>query len=180
MPSVVRGFALGLGLMAAAIAGAQEPVMTWPEAVEILTREREAGVDCVRIVKRVLPASDEAALGRTELDYVAARSDFNSLIGRLQAGLANAQETLALTEIEATLRSGSEARDALCERARRLVPAEAGEKGIGEAVAATIGELADAGAAIFIRLRDDDKERRRSLSSALDNAKWPPFSEIEG
>lgn len=166
----------------AAGAPVAQAAMTWPEASELLWREKQAGETCARVMKRFLPAGDLAALSQAELAYTQASAPFNAVIEGLQAALDARQETVTLAAVEERLTAGSQARQAFCDQAQAMLPpSTSGEKGgvIGEVLAGSIGELLDAGTAIWERVRDDDALRRAALKTALEDAKWPAFADIK-
>jgi hypothetical protein len=160
------------------MAAAEE--MTWYKATEILQRERVAGEVCARVMKRHIPKAEKAALSRAELNYEAAREEFNGVVAGLQAALIDDTEKPALEMLTKRVEVGSERRRAFCDDAEsRLPAAQKGEKSvIGDIAAAAIGEVIGAVVAVWKELGDDDELRRTNLRTALDDVKWPKFSEI--
>jgi hypothetical protein len=115
-----------------------------------------------------------------ELEYETARAEFDGVITGMQVALIENQEPPALETVERRLAQGTEARRAFCDKAEALLPPEQrGERGIGEVIAGTVSQVIESGVAIWSRLRDSDEARRESLRSALDEAKWPAFKEID-
>jgi hypothetical protein len=155
--------------------------MTWPQAVELLKRERDVAVLCARVAKRYLPEGDMAALTSTELEYETAGADFNGAIAGLQAALIQRDEEPVLASVESRIAAGTEARRAFCDKARAIEPPPpAGEKGLlDEVLSGTVGAVVEAAVTVWKTLRDDDKQRRDSLREALEEVKWPAFAAIE-
>jgi hypothetical protein len=106
--------ALLASLAIGAMAQEADPLaMTWPEATELLQREKLSAEVCARAVKRGLPAGDLAALTAAEQEYEAGRIEFNAVISGLQVALHDTgTEALALGIIEDKLTAGSRARAA--------------------------------------------------------------------
>jgi hypothetical protein len=153
--------------------------MTWFKATEILQRERLSGEECARVMKRYLAKGDKAALSRAELDYEAARGEFNAVVAGLQAALTDDKEKPALQSVEERVRIGSERRRAFCSNAESKLPApEKGKKGWEEVAAAALDEVIQATTTVWKDVVYGDKERRDNLRTALEDVKWPKFSDI--
>ena len=103
-------------------AAAQAPAMTWPEAAELLQRERMSAEACARVVKRFTPKDPATALAASELEYETARAEFNAVIAGLQVALIENTEAPPLATVEARLATGSEARRAFCDEAKAMAP----------------------------------------------------------
>jgi hypothetical protein len=176
----MRGLIAAMLVLGLGPAAAQAPGMTWPEAAELLQRERMSAEACARVVKRFTPKYPVTALAASELEYETARAEFNAVIGGLQVALIENAEAPPLATVEARLATGTAARRAFCEKAKALAPpSDPFVKGsIGEAIAGTISEVIKAGVTIWSKLRDSDQARRDSLRSALEEAKWPAFAAV--
>ncbi|HRO14128.1 MAG TPA: hypothetical protein PLL33_03625 [Paracoccus sp. (in: a-proteobacteria)] len=172
---------LALLPLSASAQEAGEPPMSWPDAAELLTRERLSAEACTRVIKRFTPDGDRATLATRERDYEAARGLMNGLIANLQVALVDDQEQLALASVETRIEEATAARRAYCATAEALLPpAPDGGKGlIGDIVAGTIGELIKAAVTLWRGSRDDDRLRRNSIKDALEDTKWPAFATIE-
>lgn len=159
----------------------EEPSMTWPEAAELLQREKLAAEVCAKAVKRFLPEGDLAALTAAELDYETGRIEFNAVISSLQVALMDPRtEAPALDVVEGKIGAGVEARQAFCNDAEQLIEQEDGEKGvIAEVVAGSLSAVIEAAATIWKYRDEKDALRRTSISTALEGAKWPVFEDIE-
>jgi hypothetical protein len=155
--------------------------MTWPEATELLQRERNLAEACARVVKRFTPKHPATALAASELEYETARAEFNAVIAGLQAALIENDEPPPLATVESRLATGTETRRAFCDRARALAPPQDPlvKGSIGEAIAGTVSQIIESGVTIWSKLHDSDQARRDGLRSALDEAKWPAFAAIE-
>jgi len=172
--------AAALAILATGVAAAEKEPMPWYEATERLQLERDAAVTCARIIKRHLPEGDAAALSRAELSYAAARREVMAVIARLDAALIDKQEEAALTTVEDRLERGRAAREALCDKAEAMIPPDTdGQKRLPEAVISLAETLIDAGVTIWKEIRDADEVRRANLRTALEDAKWPAFKDIE-
>jgi hypothetical protein len=117
LPPTMLALALALGA-----AAAQETTMTWPEATELLQRERSLAEACARVVKRFTPKYPATALAASELEYETARAEFNAVIAGLQAALIADDEPPPLATVERRLATGTETRRAFCDKARALAP----------------------------------------------------------
>jgi hypothetical protein len=155
--------------------------MTWPEATELLYRERLSAETCARVMKRFLPAGDAAALTAAERDYEEARGLVNGVIVNLQMALIEDAEAPALETVRSRMEAGTEARRAYCDTAGALMPPEQeGEKGvIGDIVEGVVGPIVEAVVTIWGKIEDKDQLRRDSIRSALEDTKWPAFASIQ-
>jgi hypothetical protein len=180
--AVLVGLGAGTAAQETGSAESEAPSMTWPEATELLQREKLSAEVCAKAVKLHLPEGDRTALTAAEHDYEAGRAEFNAVISGLQVALMDPEtEAPALDVVEERISAGVEAREAFCDDAERLMAdQESGEKSvIAEVVAGSLSALIEAGMTIWKYTDHKDALRRGSISTALEGAKWPVFSDIE-
>ena len=65
--------------------------MNWPEATELLRREKQSGEVCARVIKRFLPPGRWRP-ERAELEYTEASAAFNAVITGLQIALTRSRK----------------------------------------------------------------------------------------
>jgi hypothetical protein len=180
--ALLVGLAAGAAAQQTGSPEAEAPPMTWPEATELLQREKLSAEVCARTVKHHLPEADLTALTAAEHAYEAGRIEFNAVISGLQAALLDPEtEAPALEVVEEKIAAGAEARQAFCDDAERLTAdRQDGERSvIAEVVAGSLGALIEAGMTIWKYTDEKDALRRASIGTALEGAKWPVFSDIE-
>ncbi len=179
----LRAVGLAMGLMLAApmtVTAATAAPMTFPDAIDLLNRERLLAVACARVVKRHLPEGDPAAYSRAELAYEGARADVNGVIARLRTALVEGTEDDELETLAERARAGREKREAFCATAEAMLALpDSSEKGaIAEVVAGSLGEVLDAVTWFVDRWDEQDRVRVQHLTSALEGEMWPAFAAI--
>lgn len=174
--------AAALAIVLGSAAAAQE-AMTFPDAMEVLNRERLSAEQCVRVVRRHLPPGDAAALTEMEAGYEAARRDFNAMIVRLQTALVDDTAEAELATLTASAEAASEKRSAFCAKAEALIPAPDDAEGrdknvVGDIVGAAIGEVVDAVTWFFDRRDRIGELRRKQYTTRLEDEKWLEFAKV--
>jgi hypothetical protein len=86
----------------------------WPEAVAALAAERTRAETCVRLLKRYA-AGNAGALSRGELTYADAKADMDAVVRGLIVVLAQGGTPAGLSDLEARLTRGFQARATLCQ-----------------------------------------------------------------
>jgi hypothetical protein len=173
-----------VSLATAAEAFAQQPEMTWQDAIAELSAERTRAETCVRLLKRYA-SDDPAAISQGELAYSEAKADVDGVISGLIIALAQNEEPESLKDLGAMLTRGVLAREEFCAMVKALVPEDPGTKGIEWAalLAGPLGSLIDAAKEIYLyhAKTDDESEtlRIKTIQTQLESLKWPSFGDIK-
>ena len=152
--------------------------MSWQQAVAELTAERERAETAARLVKR---HGDEAAIARAERSYGDGKAETDAIVATLTVALAEGGEPETLAALEARLVRATAAREKLAREADACAPREPGEKAIVEAIlgSAVIASLVHALTTLYLRHRDDEALKRKTIATQLEAARWAPFASLE-
>jgi hypothetical protein len=163
-------------LLVPAVARAQ--AMRWPEAVATLAAERTRAETCVRAFKRHA-GDDAAALSRGELAYADAKAEVDAVIRGLIVALAQGGTPAGLSDLEARLTSGFQAREALCRQAMALVPEDPGTRNLlVQVLGVVLTPLLEAVRALYTVKAEQDRLLRQTIQTQLEGTQWPDFAEI--
>lgn len=150
----------------------------WQEAVARLAQERTLAKTCVALLKKY-GHGDDAAIDRGRLAYDDAKAEYDAIVAGLDVALAQSDQPASLPDLEARLRRGFDKRQAFCTSVERLVPPPPGEKGpLTDIVGGVIGPVVSALKEIYLRSKDDDALRRKTIETQLEDTKWPSFASV--
>jgi hypothetical protein len=165
-----------------AVAIAQESkgtsIISWQEAVGRVASERVRAETCARLLKRHA-AQSSAALSRGLEAYSAAKAEMDGVIAGLIVVLAGDGEPGQLRALESQIAKAVGAREAFCIETMKHVPESEGTKNALIAlVGAALGPLIDAIKEIYLHHEDADAQRRETIQTQLEAAKWDEFDTI--
>ena len=105
------------------------------------------------------------------------RGEFNAVVAGLQAALIDDAEEPALETLKnASSRQRTAKRLLRDAESRCRLPNQ--EKSVSGDLIGVLGEVVGAVVTVWKELGDDDQVRRTNLRTALEDVKWPKFSEI--
>jgi hypothetical protein len=167
--------ALIVGCSVACAVSAQD--IGWQEAVARLAQERTPAETCVALLKKY---GNAGAIDRGRLAYDDAKGEYDAIYRGLVVALAQSDQPASLPDLEARLRRGFDKRQAFCASVERLVPPPPpGEKGpLTDIVGGVIGPVVSALKEIYLRSKDDDALRRKTIETQLEDTKWPSFASV--
>jgi len=178
----IRNLIVGcLALIALPIAAgsAQDAApITWQDAIAALAGERTRAETCVRLLKRH-GGDDAAAMSRGELAYADAKAEVDGVIAGLVVALTQDDDPESLSDLEARLTRGIEAREAFCDKATALVPDGEGTKNVVVDLVSAVAEpLIDALVEIYKHWDDKDTLRVETIKTQLKATQWSGFTDI--
>jgi hypothetical protein len=156
--------------------------MTWPEAVGELAAQRTRSETYVGLLKKY---GDDEQIARGQLTYADLKADFDAVIAGLLAALSTGQPPESLSSLQTKLTGGASGLVEFGDVIRNLLPKTAGQKGVLDNIAKMIpietllNKLSDAVSALYSNHRNDDVQRRKTIQTQLEAARWPTFSEIK-
>lgn len=163
-------------LLVPAVVRAQ--AMRWPEAVAALAAERTRAETCVRVFKRHAGAK-AATLSRGELAYADAKAEVDAVIRGLIVALAQGGTPAGLSDLEARLTRGFQAREALCQQAMALVPEDPGTRNLlVQVLGVVLAPLLEAVRALYTVKAEQDRLLRQTIQTQLEGTQWPAFADI--
>lgn len=152
--------------------------ISWPEAVDLLARERPKAETCVAMLKRY---GDSKQIARLQLAYNRAKADFDGVIAGLEAALAEGGNPESLSELKTELESGERGLKAFCNSVQDLLPSKGFSAEVVklwiEPLEKIIETLSKGVAALYENHRDDDAATRQAIRVLLEHARWPEFAE---
>jgi hypothetical protein len=152
--------------------------MRWPEAVAALAGERTRAEDCARRLKRHA-GDDAAARSRSEHAYAKAKAEVDEVIAGLTVVLAQGDTPASLSDLEARLTRGVQAREALCQQALALIPEDPGTRDLrAKLVGAFLPLLLEAARTLSAYRAEQDRLLRQTIQTQLEGTKWPDFADI--
>jgi hypothetical protein len=172
-PGIVMLVAL---LLVPAVVRAQ--AMRWPEAVAALAAERTRAETCGRLLKRHA-GRDAAALSRGELAYAAAKAEVDAVIAGLIVVLAERGTPPQLSDLEARLTRGVQAREAFCRQVTTLVPEDPGTRNLlVQLSGAVLPPLLEAARTLYAGQTEQDRLLRQTIQTQLEATTWSRFADI--
>ena len=171
---------LTLGLVALLLMSAvvRAQAMRWPEAIAALAGERTRAEDCARRLKRHA-GDDAAARSRSEHAYAKAKAEVDEVIAGLTVVLAQGDTPASLSDLEARLTRGVQAREALCQQALALIPEDPGTRDLrAKLVGAFLPLLLEAARTLYMGRTEQDRLLRETIQTQLEGTKWPDFADI--
>ncbi len=168
-----------LALAAAPVrAVAQEPAMSWQEAVAELASERTRAEACVALLKRNA-AGDATVLGEGEWVYSQAKADMDGVIAGLVVALAENDDPLSFDTLRAQLEKAVALREEFCATAVSLAPQSSGTKSpMTDVLAKVLSSLIDATKEIYLQSREEDALARKTIQTQVEGTRWRQFAEI--
>jgi hypothetical protein len=158
------------------ILGAFAEEIGWQEALARLAYERTKAETCVKELKKY---GDKAAISRGENAYNSAKAEYDAIVSGLIVALVRKGEPSSLSDLEARLQRGFDARDAFCRSVQPLIPSTAGQRSpIADVIGGLAGPVIDAIKAIYLRGKDDDALMRKTIETQLEATSWPAFASI--
>jgi len=171
-----RRCSLAVALVICMASAALAVEIDWQEAVARLAYERTKAETCVKELKKY---GDKIAISRGEDAYNDAKAEYDAIVGGLTVALARKGEPSSLTDLEARLQRGFEAREAFCKSVQPLTPSNTGQRSaIADVVGGLAGPVIDAIKAIYLRGKDDDALARRTIQNQLEATSWQAFASI--
>ena len=152
--------------------------ITWQDAVARLAAERTSAEACVSAFKRNI-GQDTLALSRGELAYAEAKAEVDAVIAGLVVVLAQSGTPPDLTDLEARLTRGFEARQAFCAKVEAMLPEDEGTKNVlVQIVGAAIEPLIEAIVEIYKFESEQDQLLRKTIQTQLEATRWSDFANI--
>lgn len=171
-------YTLALLVVLALPGGAWAEDITWQDAVARLAAERTRAETCVRLLKRHA-GDDTAALSRGELAFSDAKAEVDAVIAGLVVVLAQSGTPPDLSDLEARLTRGVEARREFCFEVTSMISEDDGTKSVvGDIVGAVIDPLIDALVEIYKFETEQDQLLRRTIQTQLEATQWSDFADI--
>ena len=135
--------------------------MSWQDAIGELAAERTRAETCVSLLKRHA-GDDEAALDQGRAAYDMAKAEIDGVIAALSVALAKGEEPESFALSRRSSSAGSQGREAFCETALALAPAQDGTKSaIFAVLGEVIGPLIEAAKEIYIHVERPGRARAR-------------------
>jgi hypothetical protein len=158
---------------------AEAQTISWQEAIARLAQERTLAETAVMLLKKY---GDAAAIDHGMLSYVAAKSEYDGIIGGLSTALAQKSEPQSLESLDERLNRAFVLRSGFCTDVNKLLPpsinASHEKSWISDIVGGAVGPVLEAVKAIWFRAKDDNAMRRKTIETQLLATKWPDFTSI--
>jgi hypothetical protein len=154
--------------------------MQWPEATAQLASLRTKAETCVALLKRY---GNQTKIAQGKLGYADAKAEIDAVITGLTTALAESGQPDSLPSLQNRLNLGSANLQSFCDSTAKVMPPNAGHKGIVDEIAKAaieplIKAVSSGVATLYSNHRGDLALTRKTIQTQLEATRWLNFDRV--